>query len=112
MASLLRLIWYAPFCYRPANRMAPATVYSRCLWRAARISGDAQALATYLGVTHAQLVDWMTDVEVPPQEIFHKAVDLVVGVEAVLDISELAAFLASSRVPLKPSGPPSGAAQS
>jgi hypothetical protein len=90
---------------------SPATVYSRCLWRAARISGDAQALAAYLGVTHAQLVDWMTDVEVPPQEVFHKAVDLVVGVDAVLDISELAAFLCRSKLPARPPDPPAGAPQ-
>lgn len=87
---------------------APATVYSRCLWRAARISGDAQALATYLGVTHTDLVDWMTDVEVPPQAVFLKAVDLVVGVDAVLDISDLAAFLARSRIRLTPPDPPAG----
>lgn len=84
----------------------PATVYSRCLWRAARISGNAEALAAYLGVTHAQLIDWMTDVEVPPQELFHKAVDLVVGVDAVLDVSELAAFLAHSKLPITLPGQP------
>jgi hypothetical protein len=89
--------------------MSPATVYSRCLWRAARISGNAEALAAYLGVTHAQLIDWMTDVEVPPQEVFHKAVDLVVGVDAVLDVSELAAFLARSKLPITLPGQPPAA---
>jgi hypothetical protein len=89
-----------------AAQPCPATVYSRCLWRAARISGDTGALAAYLGVPHAQLIDWMTDVEVPPQEVFHKAVDLVVGVDAVLDVSELAAFLARSKLPITLPGQP------
>jgi hypothetical protein len=92
--------------------MAPATVYSRCLWRAARISGDAHALARYLGVSHGQLIGWMTDVGVPPQEVFHKAVDLVVGVDAVLDVSELAAFIARSRLPLAPPDAAGGTSQS
>lgn len=89
-----------------------ATVYSRCLWRAAKVSGGVPSLATFLGVSYAELVSWLTDVEPPPNEVFLKAVDLVVAVDVVLDISDLNAFLTHCRLPARPSSAPAAAPDS
>jgi DNA-binding transcriptional regulator YiaG len=57
--------------------MPGANVYTDTLLRAASNLGSSQALASRLGVTHEQLRKWMRGEEVPPTEIFLRAVDLI-----------------------------------
>lgn len=52
-------------------------VRARTLKRAAEIMGGEQQLALYLKVTPSHLALWLQGIEVPPDHIFLKAVDLV-----------------------------------
>jgi DNA-binding transcriptional regulator YiaG len=57
--------------------MPDASVYTDTLLRAASSVGSSHELAALLGVTHDQLRKWMRGEEVPPTEIFLRAVDLI-----------------------------------
>ena len=74
--------------------MIRATVYTRCLNRAAQILGGSDALARNLLVPPAVLLRWMTGEVRPPQAVFLKAVDIVLSVDFMLDIGELHSLLA------------------
>ena len=49
----------------------------RLLEEAAEEIGGPELLAKYLGVSTATLQHWMNGKDVPPAEIFHKALDLL-----------------------------------
>ena len=53
------------------------TVYSRAIMRATEILGGTPALGAYLRAPSAQVLRWMNGVEVPPQHVFLKVVDLL-----------------------------------
>ncbi len=55
------------------------TVYARTLRRAAEIVGGVQQLGAQLGVRSEDLVYWMQGTKQVPQEIFLRAVDIVVA---------------------------------
>lgn len=55
------------------------TVYARTLRRAAEIVGGVQQLGSQLGVASEDLVYWVQSTKQVPQEIFLKAVDIVVA---------------------------------
>jgi hypothetical protein len=57
--------------------MADASVYTDTLLRAASNLGSSQELASRLRVPHDQLRKWMRGEDVPPIEIFLRAVDLI-----------------------------------
>lgn len=45
--------------------------------RAAEILGGAEALGDHLQASSAQVARWMNGIEVPPQHVFLKVVDLL-----------------------------------
>jgi DNA-binding transcriptional regulator YdaS (Cro superfamily) len=55
------------------------TVYARTLRRAAEIAGGVQQLGSKLGVSSEDLVYWLQGTKAVPQEIFLRAVDIVVA---------------------------------
>jgi hypothetical protein len=55
------------------------TVYARTLRRAAEISGGVEKLASLFGVASEDLVFWMQGTKQVPQDIFLRAVDIVVA---------------------------------
>lgn len=55
------------------------TVYARTLRRAAEITGGVEQLASRLGVRSEDLVHWLQGTKQVPQEIFLRAVDIVVA---------------------------------
>ncbi len=55
------------------------TVYARTLRRAAQIVGGPRELAARLGVAADDVVCWLDGTRRVPQEIFLKAVDIVVA---------------------------------
>jgi hypothetical protein len=55
------------------------TVYARTLRRAAEIVGGVQTLGSQLGVGTEDLVYWLQGTKSVPQEIFLRAVDIVVA---------------------------------
>ena len=55
------------------------TVYARTLRRAAQIVGGPRELAAQLGVSGDDVVCWLDGTRRVPQEIFLKAVDIVVA---------------------------------
>jgi DNA-binding transcriptional regulator YdaS (Cro superfamily) len=55
------------------------TVYARTLRRAAEIAGGVQRLGSKLGVSSEDLVYWLQGTKAVPQEIFLRAVDIVVA---------------------------------
>lgn len=57
----------------PAN-----TVYTDTLLRAVRVLGTPEALASTLGVSLQQLDRWMRGEQVLPQDMFQRAVEIVV----------------------------------
>lgn len=57
----------------PAN-----TVYTDTLLRAVRVLGTPEALAATLGVSLPQLDQWMRGDQVLPQDMFQRAVEIVV----------------------------------
>jgi DNA-binding transcriptional regulator YdaS (Cro superfamily) len=64
------------------------TVHARTLRRAAQIVGGAKELAAQLGVASDDLVYWLDGTKRVPQEIFLKAVDIVVAYD-VKEISSV-----------------------
>jgi hypothetical protein len=54
-----------------------AEVHVRTLRRAAVLVGGEQELALRLKVTPSHLVLWLAGVEVPPADVFLRAVDIV-----------------------------------
>ena len=58
-------------------------VRARTLKRAAEIMGGEERLALHLKVTPSHLALWIREIEVPPDYIFLKAVDLVVNHDAL-----------------------------
>ena len=54
-----------------------ADVHVRTLRRAAALVGGEQELALRIKVTPSHLVLWMAGVEVPPADVFLRAVDIV-----------------------------------
>jgi DNA-binding transcriptional regulator YdaS (Cro superfamily) len=54
-----------------------AEVHVRTLRRAAELVGGEQALALRLQVTPSHLALWLAGVEVPPADVFLRAVDIV-----------------------------------
>jgi hypothetical protein len=52
------------------------TVHARALRKAAEIFGERE-LATDLGVTPEQLVRWMQGLELPPDSVFLRVVDIL-----------------------------------
>jgi hypothetical protein len=59
---------------------APAgSAPTRTLALAAKTLGGTQALATRLNVEHTALERWMAGEELPPYEVFLKALDIVAG---------------------------------
>lgn len=59
-----------------AAAMAENSV-TRTLARALRAMGSLESLAEYLGVSQAQLVQWLTGNGRPPTPIYLRALDLV-----------------------------------
>ena len=55
------------------------TVYARTLRRAAEIVGGVEKLRSELGVHSEDLVHWLQGTKAVPQEIFLRAVDIVVA---------------------------------
>jgi hypothetical protein len=55
------------------------TVYSRTLKRAAEIAGGVEELGAELGVRSDDLAYWLQGTKSVPQEIFLRAVDIVVA---------------------------------
>lgn len=55
------------------------TVYARTLRRAAEIVGGVEQLGSQLGVRREDLVYWLQGAKQVPQEIFLRAVDIVVA---------------------------------
>ncbi|TAK80515.1 MAG: hypothetical protein EPO20_27335 [Betaproteobacteria bacterium] len=55
------------------------TVYARTLRRAAEIVGGVEKLGSQLGVHSEDLVYWLQGTKAVPQEIFLRAVDIVVA---------------------------------
>lgn len=53
------------------------SVYTRTLARAAEIAGDYDALASFLGSTHAEMRLWITGESNPPMPIFLAMVDVL-----------------------------------
>lgn len=62
--------------------MAPESVKSRVLRKAAERVGSVQQLAARLGVSPWQLARWMEDRPEAPDAVFLKAVDIVLGSES------------------------------
>ena len=54
-----------------------ASVYSRALLRAAELIGGRDKLARVLGVSKADLDNWIAGEAKPPREVFLRAVDLI-----------------------------------
>ena len=53
------------------------TIYSRAVMRAAEILGGSEALGAHLRTSRAQVALWMNGLEIPPQHVFLKVVDLL-----------------------------------
>ena len=51
----------------------------RLLEKAAQEIGGSELLAQHLGVSISTLQQWMKGHDVPPAEIFHKALDLLLN---------------------------------
>jgi hypothetical protein len=54
-----------------------SNLYARTLLRAAELVGGEQQLAVQLKVTPSHLALWLAGTEVPPTDIFLKAVDVI-----------------------------------
>jgi hypothetical protein len=52
------------------------TVHARALRKVAELFGERE-LATDLGVTQGQLVRWMQGLELPPDSVFLRVVDIL-----------------------------------
>jgi DNA-binding transcriptional regulator YdaS (Cro superfamily) len=61
-----------------------ADVHVATLRRAAQIVGGEQELALQLGVTPSHLALWLAGYDVPPGDVFLRAVDVVVAHQIVV----------------------------
>lgn len=72
------------------------TVHTRVLHRACQVLGGVGQLARHLKVSRSMLHAWLEGEEVPPTEVFLKAVDLVVPAWGPAD-DALARAIAATR---------------
>lgn len=66
------------FLHRSAQMDEP-TIHARALQRAADAVGGEARLAKALHSSRAQTHRWIVGQEYPPTEIYHKALDLLIG---------------------------------
>jgi len=62
--------------------MGKATIHTETLRRAASAVGGEASLARALCVPAEQAERWLAGAEYPPTEVYHKALDLLIGTGA------------------------------